>query len=85
MLTQEELAQAKRQLADMMKAGQAAHLSPDDVALLKKYPKHTLAEARKIDEATFPRQPLPEHVIHDAGEDFQYIQWQESGQPYSRQ
>ena len=85
MMTPEEITQAKIQLAAMKERGKAVLLSPDDMALLKKYPRHTLEAARLIDSARMGALPLPDHVIHIAGDDFQYLQWQESGTPYTRQ
>lgn len=85
MMTPEEITEAKQQLAAMIAKGEAASMSEEDRYLLKKYPRHTLAAARLIDATTCPRPPLNDHVIHDAGEDFQYLQWQESGTPYTRQ
>ena len=60
-------------------------MSPADCELSKKYPKHTLEAARMIDAVQAARPPLPDHVIHDCGEDFKFLQWQESGTPYTRQ
>jgi hypothetical protein len=85
MMNHEELQEAKRQLAMLIENGGASSLSKADRDLLKKYPRHTLAAARLIDATTCPRAPLNDHVIHDAGQDFQYLQWQESGTPYTRQ
>ena len=47
-LTPEELSAAKRQLAKMN-----ANLTDEDRELMKKYPRHTLEQAREID-ATQP-------------------------------
>jgi len=85
MMTAEEIAEAKRQLAAVIAKGEAASMSEEDRHLLKKYPRHTLAAARLIDATSSPRPPLKDHIIHDAGDDFQYLQWQESGTPYTRQ
>lgn len=79
MMTAAELAQAKREI-------ELAKLSPQDRALMLKYPRHTLAAAKLIDSTPIQRcRLLPDQVAHDAGQDFQYLQWQESGQPYTRQ
>lgn len=51
-LTPEELEQAKRELARINRI--KPWMSPNDIALLKKYPKHTLAAARYIDSAPDP-------------------------------
>ena len=85
MMTTEEIAEAKSQLAALISKGEAASLSAEDRYLLQKYPRHTLAAARLIDAVSFPRPPLNDQGIHDCGQDFQYLQWQESGTPYSRQ
>lgn len=86
MMTPEELTQAKTQLAAMKQHGSATVLTAADLALLKKYPRHTLADARLIDTATGAGAlPLPGQEIHVSGDDFQYLQWQESGTPYTRQ
>lgn len=86
MMTPEEIAEAKRQLAAMIAQGDAAILTAEDRRLLKKYPRHTLAAARLIESATpCGALPLPDQVIHDPGQDFQFLQWQESGTPYTRQ
>ena len=78
MIDPELIAAAKRQI-EILK------LSPEDQELMKKYPRHTLAAARLIDSVQSPRPPLAGHVIHDCGQDFQFIQHQESGQPYTKQ
>lgn len=85
MMTAEEIAEAKRQLAAMIARGVAVSMSEEERYLMKKYPRHTLAAARLIDATTCPRPPLNGHGIHAAGDDFQYLQWQESGTPYTRQ
>jgi hypothetical protein len=85
MMNHEEIEEAKRQLASLIAKGEAASMSEEDRDLMKKYPRHTLAAARLIDATTCPRPPLNDQGIHDAGEDFQYLQWQESGTPYTRQ
>lgn len=86
-LTAEELAAAHAQLAALNGRGVKdwATLTEADRLLLKKYPKHTLEAARAIDQMPPMPLPLPDHVIHDAGDDFQFLQWQESGMPYTRQ
>jgi hypothetical protein len=48
-LTPEEIAEAKRQLAKLNPT-----LSMEDQLLMKKYPRHTLAEAREIDATPPP-------------------------------
>ena len=85
MLTPEEIEEAKSQLAAMIAKQEASRLSVEDYELMKKYPRHTLAAARLIDSVSSPRPPLGDHGIHEAGQDFQYLQWQESGMPYGRQ
>jgi len=85
MIDPELIAAAKAEIAEMKKQSAIAQLSPEDRELMKKYPRHTLAAARLIDSVQRARPPLADHVIHDCGEDFQFIQYQESGQPYSRQ
>lgn len=86
-ITDDEIEEAKRQLAKLRgeHLRNSSAVTEADRDLLRRYPKHTLAAARLIDQATFPRQPLPDQIIRDAGEDFQFLQWQESGTPYTRQ
>lgn len=86
-LTPEELADAKAQLAALNArcVPDWSKLTEADRELLKKYPQHTLEAARMIDTVMAARPPLAGQTIHDAGEDFQFLQWQESGTPYTRQ
>ena len=50
-LTPQELEAAKRALHRIRAP---RNLTPDDIALMAKYPKHTLEQAREIDQATSP-------------------------------
>ena len=79
MITPEELAAAKAQLAKHNIDRITRNLPEDDRELLKKYPKHTLAAARLIDSVQSPRPPLLGHIMHEAGEDFLRIQRQACG------
>lgn len=78
-LTPEELAEAKAQI-ERMKATKSgamlSGLSPEDAALAKKYPRHTLEQAREI-EAT-PRAPM---IGISSG--FEFLEWQERGCNFS--
>lgn len=47
-MTPEEIEAAKRALA---KLTQSPEVTTEDIALLKKYPRHTLEQAREIDSA----------------------------------
>lgn len=85
MIDPELVAAAKTEMERLKKQAAIAKLSPEDQELMKRYPRHTLAAARLIDSVQSPRPPLGDHVIHDCGEDFQFLQWQESGTPYTRQ
>jgi hypothetical protein len=85
MIDPELVAAAKVEIERMKLKKIIDNLPEEDRELMKKYPRHTLAAARLIDSAQAARPPLPDHVIHDCGQDFQYLQWQESGTPYTRQ
>ena len=86
MIDPELIAAAKAEIAELQKQSALAQLSTEDLELMKKYPKHTLAAARLINSTPVCRcQLLPDQVGHDCGQDFQFIQYQESGQPYSKQ
>ena len=68
-LTPEELAAAKAAL-------RTEPLTPADLVLMKKYPRHTLTQAREID-ATAPVLPFRAGTgctHHEAGHDFQMAQ-----------
>lgn len=58
MMTQTELNQAKLELAAMKRKQTMAELSPEDRALMRRYPKCTLAAARVIDAAVERVEPL---------------------------
>lgn len=62
-ITPEEIAAAKRALAKMRPP--TTGLSPENVALMKKYPRHTLEQAREID-AALPEVP-PNHPGQELG------------------
>jgi len=80
------IAAAKRQLAKYNIARLTASLPLADRALLKKYPKHTLAAARLIDATPLCRATLLyDQVGHTPGEDFNSLQWQANGELPSRQ
>jgi len=80
------IAAAKRQLAKHNTAMLNANLPLADRALLKKYPKHTLAAARLIDATPLCCGTLlPDQVGHTPGEDFNSLQWQANGELPSRQ
>ena len=80
------LAAAKADMARLQMDELTRDMTPADRLLCMKYPKHTLAAARLIDSAPCCGSvPLPGQVMHEAGEDFQRLQWQESGMPYGRQ
>jgi hypothetical protein len=51
-------------------------MSPEDAALAKKYPRHTLEEARKIDATRG-------HGGTGIRSGFEFLQWQEHGNSYS--
>jgi len=55
MIDPELIAAAKAEIAKLQKEAAIAQLSPEDQALMKKYPRHTLAAARLIDAT--PLQP----------------------------
>ena len=80
------IAAAKRQLAKHNTAMLNANLPLADRALLKKYPKHTLAAARLIDATPLCRATLLyDQIGHTPGEDFNSLQWQANGELPSRQ
>ena len=77
--TPEELAEAKLQLERMKRRQPGAMLSglsPADALLAKKYPRHTIEEAREIDSAT--REPM---IGISSG--FEFLEWQERGCNFS--
>ena len=85
MLTNEEIEEAKRQLAKMRIDAITASLPTADRELLKKYPKHTLAAARLIDSTPLCRATLlPDQIGHTPGEDFNHLQWIANGEIPSR-
>lgn len=51
-------------------------MSPEDAAVAKKYPRHTLEEARKIDATRG-------HGGTGIRSGFEFLQWQEHGNSYS--
>ena len=80
------IAAAKRQLAKHNIDRITKNMPADDRALLKKYPKHTLAAARLIDSTPLCRATLlPDQVGHVPGDDFNSLQWQANGELPSRQ
>lgn len=86
MIDPDLLAAAKVQLAKHNIDRLTRNLPEDDRALLKKYPKHTLAAARLIDSTPLCRGTLlPDQIGHTPGEDFSSLQWQANGELPSRQ
>lgn len=71
-LTAEEMALAQQALR---KLRPVVGVSADDIALMKKYPRHTLAQAREIEGAPAP----PSRGIRSG---FEFLQWQERGNDY---
>jgi len=55
MISPELIAAAKAEIAKLQKEAAIAQLSPEDQALMKKYPRHTLAAARLIDSTPLAR------------------------------
>lgn len=99
MIDQDLIAAAKSQLAKhnaAAKSQQAKHniaslidstpLCRADLELMRKYPKHTLAEARLIDSTVLCRATLlPDQAGREPGYDFNRLQWQANGEFPSRQ
>ena len=93
MIDHDLIAAAKAQLA---KANLAKHniaslidstpLCRADRELMRKYPRHTLAEARLIDSTPLCRATLlSDQTGHEPGNDFNRLQWQANGEFPSRQ
>ena len=61
-LTPEEIAEAKRQLAKLKPT-----ITEADKLLMKKYPRHTLEQAREIDSA------LPSVPLNHPGQDLGFV------------
>ena len=77
-MTDREMKLAKQAAAKLLR-DRAPGLSKSDRHLLRKYPKHTLEQAREI-EATGPQMPK-DHRVQDLGfvSGFDKILWQERG------